>query len=209
MKITIPAGFVLYRGARRPLGYQTNNQSYFLYGNDGANITRREYTSKKGPDVRVYTYMTTRSLKLLDMSNPSNIMKLLGKAVNVENVIRSIQQSFRLKDNIVYRLSESEEDLVVAKFICKLGYDGYWAPKMLKSNTSNNKFHQEIVLCQPRDKISLVQSPVRTRHSNNYSTPPGTPRGTPRGTPSPAAASGSPPPMMRGKQRVRQPMFNN
>jgi hypothetical protein len=203
----IPEGFTLYRGARRSHGYLTNNQSYFLFGNDGKNITRKNYTGNKKPGSQVYTYVTTRPLKLLNMGNPNNIVKLVQDAKNQERIIRSIKQSFRLENGIVYRFSESEEDLDVAKFICAAGYDGYYAPKLSKGTTG--MFHQEIVLCKPRDKIALVESPLK-RSLNNFSTPPGSPMGSPvTRSPmrSPVGSPGSPPPM-KGK-KMRQPRFFN
>jgi hypothetical protein len=76
---------------------------------------------------------------------------------NDPEIIKSIKKSYRVTNGPnVIRSSKIKYDLPVARFICSLGYDGFWAPKM-KQKYGNKKFHQEIVLCHPKRSIRVVR----------------------------------------------------
>ena len=161
METLIPAGFILYRGSfkesalapgyvNRSPNYMKNRPYYFLYNNNnGSNIANRAYG-------QVTVFKTTKSLRLINLGNPRAVIKLLSYT-NDPKIIKSIMKSFRTSNsNNVVRSSKLKYDLDVANFVCKLGMDGYWAPK-LKQKYGNKKFHQEIVLCHPKTSIRVVK----------------------------------------------------
>ena len=167
---TIPIGFTLYRGSYKEAAvakgvnkpnYLKNRPYYFLFNtnnnNNGKNIANRAYG-------QVTVYKTIKQLKLINMSDPMTIMSLLRKANNDEVITKSILKTFRIVNSNIIRSSKLKYDVHVANFICKLGMDGYWAPK-LKQKYGNKKFHQEIVLCHPKAalRVSHVEDPSRAQ----------------------------------------------
>lgn len=141
-------GTTLIRGA----GNNTlRNITFFAYGNDAVRLVTNEYT--KYNTNKIYVYKTTKDLNLMDMSKPGNIMKL----ANATNNPRSLYKSFAISSNgvVVLRSSKIHHDTEVAKLVCKLGYDGYFAPSLKHRKYANKTFHPEILLCKAGDKVNL------------------------------------------------------
>jgi len=98
---------------------------------------------------RIVKYEVIDTIHLLDMSNPMVIRDLISLARST-NVKTAIKKAFRVANNKVGRFSRIKYDIHVAQFICKLGYDGYYAPELKNAKMSEGKFHSEIVLCHPK-----------------------------------------------------------
>lgn len=181
--MNIPSGFTLYRGSfdeaalarghvNHTPNYMKNRPYFFLYNNsnrNGANIANRAYG-------QVTVFKTTKPLKLVNLGSVRDVKMLLERANGDEKIIKSIMKSFRIANNNVIRSSKLKYDTVVANFICKLGMDGYWAPKLTQKYGGNKKFHQEIVLCHPKKSLRVVRinqpsrppsvAPKLRKHSN-------------------------------------------
>jgi len=183
----ISTNFTLYRGSyqetsqakryigRKPTYMRNDPPLYFTYGSNGKNIATNAY----GP---VVTYKTTKPIKLLEISKQSTFKNLYNKATDNEKF--ALSKAFRYMPNgKIVRFSKTKYDFPIARMVCRLGYDGYIHPKLFKKyqeNKVNPRFHQEIVLCKPKDilKVSNV-----TKLQSNRSVSPRTPIGTPKGSP--------------------------
>lgn len=158
--MNIPSGFTLYRGSfdeaalarghvNHTPNYMKNRPYFFLYNNsNGANIANRAYG-------QVTVFKTTKSLHLVNLGSVRDV-KMLMEHTDDPKIIKAIMKSFRISNSNVIRSSKLKYDVVVANFICKLGMDGYWAPK-LRQKYGNKKFHQEIVLCHPKKSLRVVR----------------------------------------------------
>jgi len=115
------------------------------------------FFAEDADDVEVYgravKYQTTKSLKLLNMGDLKTVVDLMDRAKS-EELKKSIGKAFRVSSGIIRRVSKIKYDIHVAVFICKLGYDGYWAPRL--KGKYENTFHPEIVLCGSRDVLKVV-----------------------------------------------------
>lgn len=162
--IELPKNFELYRGTSNPNNFKRNDPVYFLYGaNNGMKKAINLYTSTKIPDSNVFTFKTNRPVKLLNMGNPKVIRQLLSIFNHDKTIIAAFKKSFVLENNKVRRYSTKDADLIVAKAICLLDLDGYWTPKLPRTNSSS-LFHQEIVLCNAKSKITPQNTNLRRPH---------------------------------------------
>jgi hypothetical protein len=160
--MNIPSGFILYRGSfdeaalarghvNQTPNYMKNRPYYFLYNNankNGANLANKAYG-------QVTVYKTIKPLKLVNLGSVRDV-KMLLNSTDDKDIAKSIMKSFRIANKDVIRKSKLNHDLVVANFICRLGMDGYWTPKM-RQKYGNKKFHQEIVLCHPKKSLRVVR----------------------------------------------------
>lgn len=170
----VNAGTHLYRGSHaeaqnargyinRSPNYMTRNRPYyFLYNNGnnnnrGKNIANRVYG-------QVTVYKTRKNLNLANLGSANSVKNLIAKANGNAGLIRAIQKAFRVQPNgSVKRFSRVQYDDQVAKFLCRLGYNGYWAPKLPQKYPGNKHFHQEIVVCKPRTNLKVVRVENATR----------------------------------------------
>lgn len=172
---TINKNFTLIRADSTNGSLSNKNHTYFMYDTNATELVTNQYTKYEGN--KIHTYKTTAPLKLLNVSNPNTIKFLLSQTQN-ENTLKSIQKSFRLRENNkkIVRSSKVGYDIKVSKFICSLGYDGYYASK-LPQKYGTKLFHQEIMLCNPKDKLRLLSTttpnkplePRPTKRKINYS----------------------------------------
>ena len=193
IKQTIPKNFVLYRGSnneapksamyinRAPSFFRNNPPVYFTYGGNGERIARNAYGS-------VTTYKTTKNLNLLKISNKSVFNGLITNLTTTKEEKYALNKAFRYNGTRIVRFSKTKYDYVIANLVCRLGYEGYIHPKLFKKFQENKTvagFHQEIVLCNPKKTLIVVNSDMgRTRTSRSPTrTPTGTPTRTPTGTP--------------------------
>lgn len=115
----------------------------------------------------VVKYESLYNLNLLDMGDLYTVQALLSSARSPE-LKKSITKAFRVSNGIVKRVSKIKYDIHVAEYICRLGYDGYYAPR-LPGKYSSESFHPEIVLCRARDVLRVyglerqLPPPTRTR----------------------------------------------
>lgn len=161
-----PAGKFLYRGshveANQAQGYLNKRPNYLrnlpVYFSNSKNNVRTYGTAVK--------YVTTRPLNLINMGSVNTVAKLLAAARS--NAVKgSILKAFRTANGEVRRFSKIKYDIHVAKFICTLGYDGYYAPR-LRTKYQQGSFHPEIVLCHAKDvlkvyNVKAATSPPPTR----------------------------------------------
>lgn len=132
------------------------NYSYFVFGNDAVNIVTNQYANYQGN--KVHEYKISKPLTLLDMSDVDTINHLMS--IGNENVKKSLEKTFRIRNGQVIRKSVLSHDLAVSRLICSLkGIDGYYAPP-LRQKYGNKTFHQEIMLCLPANKVNYVNSKV-------------------------------------------------
>jgi phosphotransferase system IIB component len=147
-----PANSQLYRGSSKVVK-NSNNISYFIYGNNAIKKVEDLYVKYQGN--RVYEYKTNRPMNLVMMNNKQSVQFLMNTTEN-QNVKKAIQETFRLNNSKnVKRNSNANLNRVVARHICAIGYDGYIANEMKKGN-GNNVFHREVILCKPHEKIRYV-----------------------------------------------------
>lgn len=110
-------------------------------------------------------YETLYNLNLVDMGDLHTVQALLNSARSPE-LKKSITKAFRVSNGIVKRVSKIKYDIHVAEYICRLGYDGYYAPR-LPGKYSSESFHPEFVLCRARDVLRVYgierQQPPPTR----------------------------------------------
>jgi len=163
----VPVGKFLYRGshaeANQAQGYLNKRPNYLR-----SNLP--VYFSNSKNNVRTYgtavKYVTTRPLNLINMGSVNTVAKLLAAARS--NAVKgSILKAFRTANGEVRRFSKIKYDIHVAKFICTLGYDGYYAPR-LRTKYQQGSFHPEIVLCHAKDvlkvyNVKAATSPPPTR----------------------------------------------
>ncbi len=128
--------------------------SYFIHGDNAEHKVLDLYGINSSRKVHVYR--TIRPLKLIDMSDVDTIKYLLSEATPEER--RALEGSFPHKSNRVIRNSETTRDAIVSGLIYRRGeYDGYQAPEMKKS-LKGDVFHREIMICNPKDKLELLES---------------------------------------------------
>ena len=153
--VNIKKNIPLFR-ANSTNGNMTNrNYAYFIFGNDAINLITKQYTKFEGN--KIHKYKLSKPLTLLDMGNVETIEFL--KSSGNTNVKRSIDTVFKINNGKVIRKSILKYDLAVSRLICELGYDGYYAPPLEQKNSSR-MFHQEIMLCNPMDKVNYKSSMV-------------------------------------------------
>jgi len=158
----------MYRGAynewtsahhymgERPMYLRADLPVYFTDNPDSAEVY--------GAAVK---YQTLYNLNLVDMGDLHTVQSLLISARSPE-LKKSITKAFRVSNGIVKRVSKIKYDIHVAEYICRLGYDGYYAPR-LPGKYSSDTFHPEFVLCRARDVLRVygierqMQPPVKSR----------------------------------------------
>lgn len=149
---TFPANSQLYRGSSKHVN-NSNNISYFIYGNNASKKVEDLYVKYQGD--RVYEYQTKKPMNLIAMNNRDTVRALMNTTEN-QKIKNAIMETFRVNNSKnVKRNSNANLNRAVARHICAIGYDGYIAGEMKKGN-SNNVFHREIVLCKPSEKIRYV-----------------------------------------------------
>lgn len=144
----------IYRSSNRAVG-PGDNTAYFMYGQNGKNKVQKYYSSFQGS--KVYTYTLTKRPYLIRMDSVKSIEHLLNKAPNLR-IRNAILGSFSIANkngtnySRVIRNSQMARNKVVSDFVCSLGFDGYIANVMPKSE--GGMFHQELVLCIPYNKLN-------------------------------------------------------
>lgn len=172
---TFKKGTEIFRSSPSKNDYTKRPHLFASYNKDGYEAVKRIYAKYEGDQV--HTYAAKRDLKLIDMSKPQNIVELLKNANN-SNDIQAIKKAFRVKDNKadIIRFSRMKYDARVADLICKLGYDGYIAPK-LEEKYGCKKFLQEVMICEAGGKLNHVASnrvtnkplnPAKYRPNSHY-----------------------------------------
>lgn len=144
----------LYRVARNPVA-ASNKTAYFMFGKTAFNKTQQYYSKASGSYV--YTYKTTKALRLIKLDTIKSVKFLLNEAVN-NSVRNKINGSFKIVKNRVVRNSNMIRNKAVSNFVCSLGFDGYIANELNK--TEGGLFHQELVLCNPFEKITIIDSQI-------------------------------------------------
>ena len=130
--------------------------AYFIYGQNANKLVTNQYYNYEGN--KIHEYKTSKPLTLLDMSDIETINYL--KSIGNGSVNKSIDKSFRIRNGEVIRVSKLKHDLAVSRLICTLqGIDGYYAPP-LRQKYGDKRFHQEIMLCVPDQKVTFISSKI-------------------------------------------------
>jgi len=156
----VPAGKTLYRGSWNNT-LRANAPVWFANMKNNANIY--------GP---VTEYKTTKKLRLVDMGDLPTVVALFNKSRS-ENVRKHIRSAFlynRSKKttnamtnrgpHVAVRSSKIKHDIHVAQFICRMGYDGYYAPAL---EGRGKMFHSEYALCAPSKSLVRVKRHAPTQ----------------------------------------------
>lgn len=158
--ITLSKGTKIYRGSSsepvyaqegsRP-NYMRNLPVYFAEDRNTANVYGQ-----------VIRYTVKEDLALVDMSDPVTIAGLMSHTES--NIVRkAFEKAFRVSNGQVSRFSRIKYDIYVAAFLCKLGFDGYYAPRLKNAKTTQGSFHPEIVLCDPKNVLVVDKIYKATR----------------------------------------------
>ena len=167
--ITLSKGTLIYRGSSsEPTFAEPNKKPNYMRNLPVYFAEDRETESVYGQVIR---YKVTEDLALVDMSDPVTIAGLMNHT-NSEIVKTSIAKAFRVSNGQVKRFSRIKYDIYVAAFLCKLGFDGYYAPRLKNAKTTLGSFHPEIVLCNPKkvllvDKVYKLNRPPSMRKGVN------------------------------------------
>ena len=154
--IELPANFKLYRGTRNIFNYERESPVYFVHGPNAPNIAENAY-AKPGTGAKVLEFKTNKKIKLLDMSKPDTIVFLMNRASNNNGLLTSLAKSFSVRNGQVVRSSKLHHDTAVSNMVCRLGFDGYYAPRLKERKTTQGYFHPEIVLCGAKNKVSVTR----------------------------------------------------
>lgn len=147
-------GTHIYRGSSNEAGYARPGGSPSYLRNLPVYFTNANANASSYG--RIVEYEVIETVRLLDMSKSAVIRGLINMARSA-NVRTAIQKAFRVaNNNTVQRFSRIKYDIHVAQFICKLGYDGYYAPRMKNAKLSQGTFHPEIVLCHPKRVLRVA-----------------------------------------------------
>jgi len=164
----LPSGTFIYRGSHA----EASNAEHYIGQAPG--YLRGDlpvYFAEDPEDVETYgtavKFKTVRNLNLVNMGDPDIVTELIRSARSKE-LKHSLEKAFRISNGMIRRVSKIKYDIHVAVYICRLGYDGYWAPRLMSKGEGT--FHPEIVLCRPRDDLRVV------RVENIRSPPPTRPR---------------------------------
>jgi hypothetical protein len=151
-KGSLNKGSEVYRSSTRQVG-KNDSIAYFMFGNTGKNKVQQYYSNAEGS--KVYTYKLKTTPNLIKMNSVHTVETILNRTNN-STIRNAILGSFSIMNSgnskRIVRSSKTNRDLIVAKYICKLGYDGYIANTMNK--VEGGLFHQELVLCKPYHKLN-------------------------------------------------------
>jgi hypothetical protein len=169
MHIVIDKGKKLYRGSSENYNkpFSPNRRAVFFANSQNNAGIYSGYVTE---------YILTHNANVLNMGSANTIEWLISKAAS-EKLKSAIKKAFRIANNRnVRRFSKMKYDAHVAEFICRLGYDGYYAPR-LRTKYPQGHFSSETVLCNPSKflRVSKVFTPTRPptnkrgRHGLNLS----------------------------------------
>lgn len=163
--IHLSKGSLIFRGSSTEPQYAKENKKPNYMRNLPVYFAENKETANAyGQVIR---YKVTKDLALVDMSDPVTITGLM-EHTNSDIVRRSFAKAFRVSNGQVKRFSRIKYDIYVAAFLCQLGFDGYYAPRLKNAKTTQGTFHPEIVLCNPKtvlvvDKIYKIKNPPSMR----------------------------------------------
>ena len=167
--ITLSKGSLIYRGSSsEPQFAKENTKPNYMRNLPVYFAENKETASSYG---QVIKYRVTKDLSLVDMSDPVTIAGLMGHT-NSDVVRHAFAKAFRVSNGQVKRFSRIKYDIYVAAFLCQLGFDGYYAPRLKNAKTTQGTFHPEIVLCNPKnvlvvEKIYKSNKPPSSRKGVN------------------------------------------
>ena len=144
----IRSGQSLYRG---------NTDQY----NDARDLSSQsEYFALDERTANIYglvkEYNVNTDILLYAMDDINNIKQLYnGSPYEIQRRITSAFGYAPTNENI-FRQSDETSDVMISNHICSIGLDGYCAME-LETDELIRKFHAEIVLCNPKDKVLFVE----------------------------------------------------
>lgn len=155
----LPQGKKLYRGSSQNHGepFNTSRRAvFFANSRNNASIYSGYVTE----------YTLTEDAYILNMGSADTIEWLLKKAKS-DRLKYAIKKAFRISVNrSVRRFSRMKYDAHIAEFICRLGFDGYYAPRM-RTKYKEGYFAAEYVICNPHKFLKVSRALTPTRPPNN------------------------------------------
>lgn len=126
----------------------------------------REHCQKLG---YIGVFNARKPLKLLNIGNFTMMKELYSLAADNETVEEALENSYFLskKKKTIDRDSDYSNDIIVSKFICSLGYDGYYGPLL------DNGFPPEIMVCSSDDMVlnDIISSKQLIKYCNSDENP--------------------------------------
>ena len=155
-------GTKLFRGSRTSYHSNTviNRRGTFYAHNRNSALLYSPYVTE---------YTLKNNARLLNLGNPNTIRHLMN--IVASNELRyKIKKAFRLDpvNNSERRFSKLKYDAFVAELVCRLGYDGYYAPR-LRTKYAEGHLAGETVLCNPQNFLNITN---KYRNTNRPPSPP-------------------------------------
>jgi len=175
----IPKDFRFFR-AKKGSRYNIDDEFSVLTLNPGAffgvyNMDRDYIESYEDTYGVIFAFETTRPYKLLALDHPTTKMALYSRVP--ENIQRILRINYGYPSMSGNRESELNSDLVLSKYLCDKGYQGY-ATNSMKTDDIGGEFHPEFMICDvggiksigritndPRRIASIVESGILKKHS--------------------------------------------
>lgn len=146
-------GYPLYKASKRLDEYNSltlhPNKLYFfgLKNEDPKYI--EDFENEYGI---IFEFEITKPLKLLAMDDQIT-REILHKSVTEQHIKEILEKHYGVHSNI--RISDSEPDRELSKYLCENGYQGYAINTM--DTDSGGIFHPELMICNAADSIKLVK----------------------------------------------------
>ena len=177
----IPKEFRFFR-AKKASRYNITSDFSVLTLNPGAffgvyNMDRDYIESYEDTYGVIFAFETTRPYKLLALDHPTTKMALYSRVP--ENIQRILRINYGYPSMSGNRESELNSDLVLSKYLCDKGYQGY-ATNSMKTDDIGGEFHPEFMICDvggiksigritndPRRIASIVESGILKKLRDN------------------------------------------
>jgi hypothetical protein len=164
--LMLPSGFVLQRGTSYkmdPTDAEYKFHDNYSFFSTSINTTLDYITPWKDTVYEsynfcdnigeIYVFLTTRPLKLLNFSDIRAISYIRLRLTELNaplEVIKSFEKGWKINGDGFERESSLDDDIVVVKWLCDNGYDGYIA-------TGLQSLADEIMLCNPRQTLTYME----------------------------------------------------
>ena len=170
LNIIIPKGTFLYKGVKKTkINRLKDMNDYFWLAFDltTANtymVPYNEYSSRLKRLCEnlgyIGIYRTKNDLTLLNLSNIENVKKIKSQIQDVY-LWAIFKKAFKIVGDgagheTIKRESVSGDDLLIAKWLCSNGYDGYATDLLQSFHSEVMLFHSEVMLCHPKNHIEYL-----------------------------------------------------
>jgi hypothetical protein len=170
--LIVPSNTFLYRGYSDGLakdGLSISRQfDYFAFDffttdfytfSNGSNDTVEEWLAH---DSGVAVFQTQEAIRILDLTKGESVLHMQQQMIENDapkKVIEAFKRAWKITPSgNVERSSGPSSDALIVEWMCSQGWDGY-------VGIGFDKFHDEIMLCQPRSVLKLIQN---LKHSRDF-----------------------------------------